>query len=170
MILHVLYAELDRTLARVANFLSDPMRPIEPTLRAMIMTAPHIGERSKAILAKIGLKKTRSIVWWPRRSCVRSRPSDAAGGTPRPVARRASRKSTRKKQNVPALTVPPLLSHCRKQNRPLSAAPLNDSRPGITGPEPPANGPYRRATRPRPGDPDPLADYIEALCCRHSAV
>jgi type IV secretion system protein VirD4 len=42
-ILHVLYAELDKTLAGVANFLSDPKRPIETTLRAM-MTTPHLGE------------------------------------------------------------------------------------------------------------------------------
>ncbi len=43
-ILHVLYAEPDKTLAGVANFLSDPKRPIETTLRAM-MTTPHLGER-----------------------------------------------------------------------------------------------------------------------------
>ena len=42
-ILHVLYAEADKTLAGVANFLSDPKRPIEATLRAM-MTTPHLGE------------------------------------------------------------------------------------------------------------------------------
>ncbi len=40
-ILHVLYAERDKTLAGVANFLSDPRRPIETTLRAM-MTTPHL--------------------------------------------------------------------------------------------------------------------------------
>ena len=38
-ILHVLYAEADKTLAGVANFLSDPKRPIETTLRAMMTTA-----------------------------------------------------------------------------------------------------------------------------------
>lgn len=42
-ILHVLYAEKDKTLAGVAGFLSDPRRPIEKTLRAM-MTTPHLGE------------------------------------------------------------------------------------------------------------------------------
>ncbi|MGO4712181.1 conjugal transfer protein TraG [Bradyrhizobium sp. 2TAF24] len=42
-ILHVLYAEPDKTLAGVANFLSDPRRPVEATLRAM-MSAPHLGE------------------------------------------------------------------------------------------------------------------------------
>jgi type IV secretion system protein VirD4 len=43
-ILHVLYAEPDKTLAGVANFLSDPRRPIETTLRAM-MTTPHLGQQ-----------------------------------------------------------------------------------------------------------------------------
>lgn len=42
-ILHVLYAENDKTLAGVASFLSDPKRPIEKTLRAM-MTTPHLGK------------------------------------------------------------------------------------------------------------------------------
>ncbi|MEC9246447.1 MAG: conjugal transfer protein TraG [Pseudomonadota bacterium] len=42
-ILHVLYAETDKTLAGVANFLSDPRRPVEATLRAM-MDTPHLGE------------------------------------------------------------------------------------------------------------------------------
>jgi type IV secretion system protein VirD4 len=42
-ILHVLYAEQDKTLAGVASFLSDPKRPIESTLRAM-MTTPHLGK------------------------------------------------------------------------------------------------------------------------------
>ena len=42
-ILHVLYAEPDKTLAGVANFLSDPRRPIETTLRAM-MTTPHLAD------------------------------------------------------------------------------------------------------------------------------
>ncbi|GAA5666598.1 conjugal transfer protein TraG [Rhizobium pusense] len=42
-ILHVLYAEQEKTLAGVANFLSDPKRPVESTLRAMMKTA-HLGE------------------------------------------------------------------------------------------------------------------------------
>ena len=42
-ILHVLYAEPDKTLAGVAGFLSDPKRPIEVTLRAM-MTSAHLGD------------------------------------------------------------------------------------------------------------------------------
>nr|BAH90430.1 conjugal transfer protein TraG [uncultured bacterium] len=42
-ILHVLYAETDKTLAGVARFLSDPKRPVDSTLRAMMTTA-HLGE------------------------------------------------------------------------------------------------------------------------------
>ena len=42
-ILHVLYAEADKTLAGVASFLSDPKHPIETTLRAML-TTPHLGK------------------------------------------------------------------------------------------------------------------------------
>jgi type IV secretion system protein VirD4 len=42
-ILHVLYAERDKTLAGVAAFLSDPLRPIEETLEAMMVTR-HLGE------------------------------------------------------------------------------------------------------------------------------
>ena len=42
-ILHVLYAEPDKTLAGVARLLSDPKRPVDSTLRAMMKTA-HLGE------------------------------------------------------------------------------------------------------------------------------
>lgn len=42
-ILHVLYAERDKTLAGVATFLSDPARSIEATLAAMMKT-PHLGD------------------------------------------------------------------------------------------------------------------------------
>ncbi|TPJ31540.1 conjugal transfer protein TraG [Mesorhizobium sp. B2-7-2] len=42
-ILHVLYAGPDKTLAGVAAFLSDPKRPIESTLAAM-MTTQHLGQ------------------------------------------------------------------------------------------------------------------------------
>jgi type IV secretion system protein VirD4 len=41
-ILHVLYAEPDKTLAGVANFLSDPARAFDRTLKAMMTTA-HLG-------------------------------------------------------------------------------------------------------------------------------
>src|SRR5712691_8700330 len=49
-ILHVLYAEADKTLAGVANFLSDPKRPIDTTLRAM-MTKLHLGDRPHPVVA-----------------------------------------------------------------------------------------------------------------------
>jgi type IV secretion system protein VirD4 len=49
-ILHVLYAEADKTLAGVANFLSDPSRRIETTLNAMLAT-PHLGERVHPVVA-----------------------------------------------------------------------------------------------------------------------
>jgi type IV secretion system protein VirD4 len=49
-ILHVLYAEADKTLAGVANFLSDPSRPIEATLNAMLATS-HLGERVHPVVA-----------------------------------------------------------------------------------------------------------------------
>ena len=41
-ILHILYAEEEKTLARVATFLSDPQRPFTATLRRM-MTTNHLG-------------------------------------------------------------------------------------------------------------------------------
>jgi type IV secretion system protein VirD4 len=48
-ILHVLYAEEDKTLHRVATFLSDPSRSIERTLRIML-TTNHLGDRDVAIV------------------------------------------------------------------------------------------------------------------------
>ena len=49
-ILHVLYAESDKTLTGVANFLADPRRTIEATLRAMMAT-PHLGDRVHPVVA-----------------------------------------------------------------------------------------------------------------------
>jgi type IV secretion system protein VirD4 len=49
-ILHVLYVEEDKTLAGVAAFLSDPARPIETTLTAM-MAAKHLGDRPHPVVA-----------------------------------------------------------------------------------------------------------------------
>jgi len=49
-ILHVLYAEADKTLAGVANFLADPKRTIEATLRAMMATR-HLGDRVHPVVA-----------------------------------------------------------------------------------------------------------------------
>ena len=50
VILHVLYAEADKTLAGVANFLSDPSRPIDATLNVMLAT-PHLGDRIHPVVA-----------------------------------------------------------------------------------------------------------------------
>lgn len=50
VILHVLYAENDKTLAGVANFLSDPSRPVETTLRVMMSTR-HLGDRPHPVVA-----------------------------------------------------------------------------------------------------------------------
>jgi type IV secretion system protein VirD4 len=49
-ILHVLYAEADKTLAGVAGFLSDPKRPIEATLSIMLRT-PHLGDHPHPVVA-----------------------------------------------------------------------------------------------------------------------
>ena len=50
-ILHVLYAEPDKTLSGVAALLSDPARPIEQTLRAMMATR-HLGDRPHPVVAQ----------------------------------------------------------------------------------------------------------------------
>src|SRR5450432_4177978 len=50
VILHVLYAEADKTLCGVANFLSDPQRSFEHTLNAMLAT-PHLGDRVHPVVA-----------------------------------------------------------------------------------------------------------------------
>jgi type IV secretion system protein VirD4 len=49
-ILHVLYAEPDKTLRGVANFLSDPARAFETTLHAM-MTTPHVAGYPHPVVA-----------------------------------------------------------------------------------------------------------------------
>ena len=49
-ILHVLYAEEDKTLSGVAAFLSDPRRPIEATLYRM-KKAKHLGDRVHPVVA-----------------------------------------------------------------------------------------------------------------------
>jgi type IV secretion system protein VirD4 len=49
-ILHVLYAEPDKTLRGVANFLSDPARPFERSLMTM-MSVAHLGDRVHPVIA-----------------------------------------------------------------------------------------------------------------------
>jgi type IV secretion system protein VirD4 len=58
-ILHVLYAEADKTLTGVANFLSNPAQPFEVTLRAMMLVrhlsaAPHpvVASAAREVLNK----------------------------------------------------------------------------------------------------------------------
>lgn len=58
-ILHVLYAEPDKTLSGVAGLLSDPVRPIDATLRRMMVTphkdgAPHpvVAQAARELLNK----------------------------------------------------------------------------------------------------------------------
>ncbi|GGD20556.1 MAG: conjugal transfer protein TraG [Hyphomonas sp. BRH_c22] len=51
VILHVLYAETDKTLAGCARFLSDPDRSFEATLSAM-MNTPHLGSAVHPIVAQ----------------------------------------------------------------------------------------------------------------------
>ena len=52
-ILHVLYAEKDKTLSRVASFLSDPNRTFEKTLWVM-MNTNHLGDDQNASTKKSG--------------------------------------------------------------------------------------------------------------------
>lgn len=51
VILHVLYAEEDKTLAGCARFLSDPDRTFAATLRLMLST-PHLGDRPHPVVAQ----------------------------------------------------------------------------------------------------------------------
>lgn len=62
-ILHILYADSDKTLARVATFLSDPQRPFVVTLRAM-MTTNHLGTAEvpavHPVVASAAVKRRRA--------------------------------------------------------------------------------------------------------------
>lgn len=51
VILHVLYAEEDKTLAGCAKFISDPDRTFAATLRLM-MSTPHLGSRPHPVVAQ----------------------------------------------------------------------------------------------------------------------
>lgn len=51
VILHVLYAEDDKTLSGCARFLSDPRRSFEATLAAMMQTR-HLGDRAHPVVAQ----------------------------------------------------------------------------------------------------------------------
>ena len=61
VILHVLYAEEEKTLSRVASFLSDPRRSFEHTLRAMMATN-HLGTPAQPIVHPIIAQAAREVL------------------------------------------------------------------------------------------------------------
>ncbi|HEY5239399.1 MAG TPA: conjugal transfer protein TraG [Rhizomicrobium sp.] len=60
-ILHCLYAEEEKTLARVASFLSDPRRSFEHTLRAM-MTTNHLGTPKQPAVHPVVASAAREVL------------------------------------------------------------------------------------------------------------
>ncbi|NMN02933.1 MULTISPECIES: conjugal transfer protein TraG [unclassified Novosphingobium] len=60
-ILHVLYAEEEKTLARVATFLSDPQRPFKATLRRM-MTTNHLGSEEAPAVHPVVASAARELL------------------------------------------------------------------------------------------------------------
>ncbi|MBB6125392.1 conjugal transfer protein TraG [Sphingobium subterraneum] len=60
-ILHVLYAEEEKTLARVATFLSDPQRPFTATLRRM-MTTNHLGTQQAPKVHPVVASAAREVL------------------------------------------------------------------------------------------------------------
>jgi len=60
-ILHILYAEEEKTLARVATFLSDPQRPFVATLRRM-MTTNHLGTKESPIVHPVVASAAREVL------------------------------------------------------------------------------------------------------------
>jgi type IV secretion system protein VirD4 len=60
-ILHVLYAEEQKTLARVATFLSDPQRPFIATLR-MMMTTNHLGKADAPVVHPVVASAARELL------------------------------------------------------------------------------------------------------------
>jgi type IV secretion system protein VirD4 len=61
VILHVLYAEEDKTLARVASFLSDPRRSFEHTLRDMMATN-HLGTDPVPVVHPVVASAAREVL------------------------------------------------------------------------------------------------------------
>ena len=60
-ILHVLYAESEKTLARVASFLSDPKRSFEKTLSVMMKTN-HLGDSGEAKVHPVIAQAARELL------------------------------------------------------------------------------------------------------------
>ena len=61
VILHVLYAEKEKTLSRVAAFLSDPSRSFERTLRVM-MSTDHLGTEGKPQVHPVVAQAARELL------------------------------------------------------------------------------------------------------------
>lgn len=61
VILHILYSEEEKTLARVARFLSDPRRSFEHTLRAMMATN-HLGTVDKPVVHPVVASAAREVL------------------------------------------------------------------------------------------------------------
>jgi type IV secretion system protein VirD4 len=60
-ILHVLYAEEEKTLARVATFLSDPQRSFAATLRRMMATS-HLGTADRPLVHPVVASAARELL------------------------------------------------------------------------------------------------------------
>jgi type IV secretion system protein VirD4 len=60
-ILHILYAEEEKTLARVATFLSDPQRPFAATLKRM-MTTNHLGTAEAPLVHPVIASAARELL------------------------------------------------------------------------------------------------------------
>jgi len=60
-ILHILYAEEEKTLARVATFLSDPQRPFTATLKRM-MTTNHVGTKDAPKVHPVVASAAREVL------------------------------------------------------------------------------------------------------------
>ena len=60
-ILHILYAEGEKTLARVATFLSDPQRPFVATLKRM-MTTNHLGTKEAPQVHPVVASAAREVL------------------------------------------------------------------------------------------------------------
>ncbi|MEO8301760.1 MAG: type IV secretory system conjugative DNA transfer family protein, partial [Rhizomicrobium sp.] len=61
VILHVLYAEKEKTLARVASFLSDPLKSFEATLRDMMATN-HLGTEATPLVHPVVASAARELL------------------------------------------------------------------------------------------------------------
>src|SRR6201999_4649921 len=61
VILHVLYAEEEKTLARVASFMSDPLRSFEATLRHMMATN-HLGSDRQPLVHPVVASAAREVL------------------------------------------------------------------------------------------------------------